>query len=112
MLLLLSSKGEKEAMNNRAMEFLTEALKQHYAGWKARQFVKLAVAEVYELLEENTNLRQRLTALEGRAPATPDGDGRGVLIVDAQRATRAAATPAILTEQRRALAVQHTPHSL
>lgn len=63
---------------NRALEFLIEAQKQHYAGWKAREFVRLAMAEVYELLEENTAMRRRIATLE--APSTLNDGGEVVII--------------------------------
>jgi len=94
-------------MNNRALEFLNEAYGL-LAYWgnheKARLLVRLALGEVEEL-------QDRLAAFEGARPASLTSPtspaGRGVLIVDAQRATLAAATPAALVErpQRAALSV-------
>lgn len=78
---------------NRAFEFLNEAyslLSYPGNGDKARLLVRLAAGEVQELLD-------RLAELEATRPASPTPpDGRGVLIVDAQRAT-----PALLAEQAR-----------
>lgn len=77
---------------NRAIELLNEAyglLGYFGNNDRARLLVRLAIGEVAELLD-------RLAALEGRATATANDDGRGVLIVDAQRMT-----PAFLTERRR-----------
>jgi len=78
---------------NRAFEFLNEAYSLlSYPGNsdKARLLVRLAAGEVQELLD-------RLAELEATRPASPTSPaGRGVLIVDAQRAT-----PALLAEQAR-----------
>lgn len=77
---------------NRAIELLNEAygLLGYFGNDdRARLLVRLAIGEVAELLD-------RLAALEGRATATANGDGRGVLIVDAQRMT-----PAFLAKRRR-----------
>lgn len=77
---------------NRALEFLNEAygLLGYFGNDdRARLLVRLAVGEVEELLD-------RLATLEGRH-ATPNGDGRGVLIVEAQPMT-----PALLAARQSA----------
>lgn len=56
---------------NRALEFLEEAqaafpLLYNRWGWKAKQFVDLAIDEVTELLQENADLRRRLAAFEAQ----------------------------------------------
>lgn len=70
-------------MNNRALEFLNEAygLLGYFGNDdRARLLIRLAMGEVEELLDRH---------------ADGDGDGRGVLIVEAQRMTpaRLAARP-------------------
>ncbi len=91
-------------MHNRAFEFLQKAYSL-LAYWgnheKARLLVRLALGEVEEL-------QDRLAAFEGARLTSPTSPaGRGVLVVDAQRATLAAVTPAALVErpQRAALSV-------
>lgn len=81
-------------MNNRAIEFLNEAhgLLEYGHIDQAQLLVRLAMTEVQELLAW-------IAALEAQR-----GDGRGVLIVSAQRMT-----PAKLTESRRA-ALTTAPH--
>lgn len=85
---------------NRALEFLYAAeisfpILHDRWGWKAKHFVELAITEVQELVD-------RLAELEGQhatptALPQPEGDGRGVLVVEAQPMT-----PAFLTANSRA----------
>ena len=83
-------------MNNRALEFLNEASRL-LVWWgnseQGRMLVNLAIGEVRELLDRVAELEaQHATPT---ALPKPNGDGRGVLVVEAQPMTpaRLAARP-------------------